>query len=186
MRLSFAKRLRKEREQAGLSQTQLARMSNLSGPMISCLERGESAGSEKAVTAVARALGVGLEWLRSGLGNREPDCPDDHATSYNAAPQPFPERIRQLRKEAGLSQKQLAELVGVSKAAVSCWETGVRGVPAGDNLVRLSEALGLDPSEVMRVNGKNAARNEVRLFAAFRALSAERQLEAISLVEALK
>lgn len=186
MRLSFAKRLRKERERAGLSQTRLARMCNLSGTMISCLERGESAGSEKAVASVARALGVRPEWLRSGAGKREPDCPEDLPAFQQAAPQPFPERIKQLRKEAGLSQSQLAELVGVSKAAVSCWETGVRGVPAGDNLVRLSQALGLDPAEVMKIDGKSAVQSEVRLLAAFRALSTERQLDAINLVEALK
>ena len=45
MKLSFAKRLKRERELAGLSQTGLARLCNLSGPMISCLERGESPGS---------------------------------------------------------------------------------------------------------------------------------------------
>lgn len=186
MRLSFAKRLRKERERAGLSQTRLARMCNLSGTMISCLERGESAGSEKAVASVARALGVRPEWLRSGAGKREPDCPGEQPGIQQAAPQPFPERIKQLRKEAGLSQKQLADLVGVSKAAVSCWETGVRGVPAGDNLVRLAETLGLDPAEIMKVDGKSFNQNEVRLLAAFRALSKERQLEAVKLVEALK
>lgn len=187
MKVSFANRLRKERERAGLSQTRLARMCKLSGTMISCLERGGSAGSEKAVASVARALGVRPEWLRSGVGKREPDSPGDQPGLQQAAPQPFPERIKQLRKEAGLSQSQLAEIVGVSKAAVSCWETGVRGVPAGDNLVRLSQALGgLDPADVMKIDGKSAVQSEVRLLAAFRALSTERQLDAINLVEALK
>lgn len=186
MKLSFAKRLRKERERAGLSQTRLARLCNLSGTMISCLERGGSAGSDKAVASVARALGVRPEWLRSGAGKRELDCTGELPSLQPAAPQPFPERIKQLRKEAGLSQKQLANLVGVSTAAVSCWETGVRGIPAGDNLVRLSQALGLDPAEVVKIDGKNAVQSEVRLLAAFRALSVERRSEAINLVEALK
>jgi transcriptional regulator with XRE-family HTH domain len=186
MKSSFSERVKAERELAGLSQTQLARMCDLSGPMISCLERGKSAGSEKVLVSVARALGVRPEWLRAGSGKREGDWPDDFA-AVKAAPQPFPERLRQLRKEAGLTQQQLADFVGVSTAAVSCWETGIREVPAGNNLVRLAEALGLDPAEVMKVDGKSAtALNEVRLLAAFRALPAERQLEAIKLVEALK
>jgi transcriptional regulator with XRE-family HTH domain len=154
--------------------------------MISCLERGKSAGSEKVLVSVARALGVTPEWLRSGSGKREGDWSDDLAVFPKAVPQPFPERIRQLRKEAGLSQKQLADYVGVSKAAVSCWETGTREVPAGNNLVRLADALGLDPAEVMKVGGKSVARNEVHLLAAFRALPEERQLEAIKLIEALQ
>jgi len=184
---SFSERVKIERERAGLSQTRLARMCDLSGPMISCLERGKSAGSEKVLVSVARALGVRPEWLRSGSGKREGDWSDDLAAFPNAAPQPFPERLKQLRKEAGLSQRQLADFVGVSKAAVSCWETGVREVPAGNNLVRLAEALGLDPAEVMKVDGKCATpRNEVQLLAAFRVLPEKRQLEAIMLVEALK
>jgi len=187
MMSSFSERVKTERERAGLSQTRLARMCNLSGPMISCLERGKSAGSEKVLLSVARALGVRPEWLRSGSGKREGDWSDDLAAFPNAAPQPFPERIKQLRKEAGLSQRQLANFVGVSTAAVSCWETGIREVPAGNNLVRLAEALGLDPVEVMKVDGKNATlRNEAQLLAAFRVLSEERQLEAVKLVEALK
>jgi transcriptional regulator with XRE-family HTH domain len=150
--------------------------------MISCLERGKSAGSEKVLVSVARALGVRPEWLRAGSGKREGDWLDTFA-----APQPFPERLRQLRKEAGLTQRQVAYFVGVSTAAVSCWETGTREVPTGNNLVRLAEALGLDPAEVMKVDGKSTApRNEVQLLAAFRALQEEQQLEAIKLVEALK
>lgn len=183
---SFAHRLRTERERAGLSQTQLARLCDLSGATISCLERGKSAGSEKVLVSVARALGVRPAWLRAGSGKREGDWPDDLAAS-KVAPQPFAERLRQLRKEAGLTQQRLADFVGVSTAAVSCWETGTREVPAGNNLVRLAEALGLDPAEVMKVDGKSTApRNEVQLLSVFRTLPEERQLEAIKLVEALK
>ena len=183
MESSFAKRVRAERERAGLSQTKLARMCGLSGTMISCIECGKSAGSEKVLVSVARALGVRSEWLRSGSGTREDDR---SGPAIFPKPQPFPERIKQLRKEAGLSQRQLADFVGVSKAAVSCWETGVRDIPAGNNLVKLSEVLGLDPAEVMKTGGKSVARNEVQLLAAFRVLPNDRQLEAIKLVEALK
>ncbi len=187
MKLSFAGRLKKERERAGLSQARLARMSNLSAPMISCLERGESAGSEKAVASVARALGVRPEWLRSGTGKRASDSSDDLVGLQQAAPLPFPERIKQLRLEAGLTRRQLADYVGVSISAVSCWETGSREVPTGNNLVKLAEALGIEPAEVVRIDGKKATLSSVvRLLAAFRALSEERQLEAINFVEALK
>lgn len=187
MKPSFSERLKTERERAGLSQTQLARMCDVSAPMISCLECGRNAGSEKVLAAVARALGVRPEWLRSGSGIRKSDWSDALAAFPRATPQPFPERLRQLRKDAGLSQKQLAGFVGVSTAAVSCWETGVREFPAGNNLVKLAEVLGLDPVEVMRMDGKNAtARNEVHLLAAFRVLPKEQQLIAIKLVESLK
>lgn len=35
------------------------------------------------------------------------------------------ERIASVRKAAGLTQEQLGELVGVSRQAVSKWESGV-------------------------------------------------------------
>lgn len=186
MKLTFAERLKIERERAGLSQIRLARLCGFSSAMISCLECGQSAGSEKVLAAVARVLGVRPAWLRSGSGTREADWCEETATAPSATVQPFPERIKQLRQEAGLSQRELAELVGVSKAAVSCWETGVRGIPAGDNLVRLAEILGLDPAEIMKVDGKSFNQCEVQLLAAFRVLSKERQAEAVKLVKALK
>ena len=38
----------------------------------------------------------------------------------------FPERLKQLRKEKGLTQVTLAETLGVSKGTVAMWETGKR------------------------------------------------------------
>lgn len=51
------------------------------------------------------------------------------------------ERLQALRSEHGYSQEQLSDLVGVSRQAVSKWETG-SSMPDIDNLVRLSELYG--------------------------------------------
>ena len=48
------------------------------------------------------------------------------------------EKLKALRKKAGLSQLELAEKVFVSRQAVSRWEAGV-AAPSGDNIKRLSE-----------------------------------------------
>lgn len=37
----------------------------------------------------------------------------------------FAENVKMLRKQAGMSQEQLAEKLGVSRQAVTKWETGV-------------------------------------------------------------
>lgn len=50
------------------------------------------------------------------------------------------ERISALRKERKLSQGQLAELLGVSRQAVSKWEND-QSSPDTLNLIRLSEVL---------------------------------------------
>lgn len=55
----------------------------------------------------------------------------------------FAYRVRELRCGAGLGQAELADLLGVSRKAVSAWERG-RQVPPIDTLVALSTRLGLE------------------------------------------
>lgn len=100
----------------------------------------------------------------------------------------FAARIKQLRAESGLTQQQLAALVGVSTSAVGNWENRPKEIPKGDNLLKLAEAFGVNPVEFMRSGrkGSHASPEEVQLLAAFRVLPKERQLIAIKLLEALK
>ena len=51
------------------------------------------------------------------------------------------ERIRQCRVDVHLSQEKVAELVGVSRQAVTKWETN-QSAPSTENLFRLAEILG--------------------------------------------
>lgn len=61
-----------------------------------------------------------------------------------------------LRMDRGLSQDQLAELIGVSQTTVSNWECG-RSLPHRNNLERFEEALGVTFDEVMsEQNGYHA------------------------------
>lgn len=54
------------------------------------------------------------------------------------------ERIKSARIGKGLTQPEAAKLFGVSKGTVSMWENGLTK-PKGENLMRLSEVLGLSP-----------------------------------------
>lgn len=58
------------------------------------------------------------------------------------AAMPLGERIRQLRKEAGLSQAELAEKIGADPGRVSRYEAG-RITPSAEALVRLAEVLNI-------------------------------------------
>lgn len=51
------------------------------------------------------------------------------------------ERMKEQRKNAGLSQEKVAELVGVSRQAVTKWETG-QSAPSTENLFKLAEIFG--------------------------------------------
>lgn len=60
------------------------------------------------------------------------------------------QRIQELRKRAGLTQEQLAEQLGVTRQAVSKWESD-NGVPELDALIALSRYFNLTLGELLGV-----------------------------------
>lgn len=52
------------------------------------------------------------------------------------------EKLKEARKQAGLSQEQLSEKLGISRSAVAKWETD-KGIPDIENLKALSGLLGV-------------------------------------------
>ena len=62
------------------------------------------------------------------------------------------EKIYYCRKKAGLSQDALAEAVGVSRQAISKWETGA-AVPETTKLVPLAAALGVSVDWLLSEEG---------------------------------
>lgn len=71
------------------------------------------------------------------------------------------ERIAQLRKERGLTQEQLGQLVGVSAQAVSKWEKG--GAPDVELLPTLADRLGVSMDGLFG-RGEDAPQDMDRLF----------------------
>lgn len=67
------------------------------------------------------------------------------------------ERLQNLRKENRLSQEKLAELVGVSRQAVSKWETGLSN-PDTENLIKLGEIYN---QPINKIVGRDFVGNEV-------------------------
>lgn len=59
-------------------------------------------------------------------------------------------RIRKFREELGISQKQLAEQIGVSNSRISNWEQGINR-PDADILAKLCTALNVSPSLLLGV-----------------------------------
>lgn len=52
----------------------------------------------------------------------------------------FSERLKDLRKQAGLTQVNVAERLGVSQPAYASWERGIKK-PTQDNLVKIAQIL---------------------------------------------
>lgn len=57
----------------------------------------------------------------------------------------FSKRLKTLRKDAGLTQKELGAKVGVTKVSICCYENGTR-TPTLDTLIDLANSLNVDIS----------------------------------------
>ena len=57
--------------------------------------------------------------------------------------------IKQHRLEAGLTMKELADLVGVSEATVSRWESGNIATMKHSQISKLCKALGINPASLV-------------------------------------
>lgn len=66
------------------------------------------------------------------------------------------ERLQELRKNAGYSQEQVAEMLGLSRQAVSKWESG-QGKPEIDNIVKLTEIYNVSADYILLGTEKEAA-----------------------------
>lgn len=69
----------------------------------------------------------------------------------------FSENLKQIRKEHHLSQEELAELLDVSRQAVSKWELG-QGYPEVEKLLLLSSELNISLDELMDIEMNCEAR----------------------------
>ena len=78
-------------------------------------------------------------------------------------------RIRKYREENNLSQKQLAEKIGVSNSRVSNWEPGLNR-PDADILAAICMALDVSPSLLLgiQVTGDELTEQERKVLKAYR------------------
>lgn len=63
--------------------------------------------------------------------------------------------IAQRRKQLGMSQEELARQLGVTRQAVSKWESGA-ALPSVDNIVELAKALAISVDELLQLEEKSS------------------------------
>ena len=63
----------------------------------------------------------------------------------------FAENLKMLRKQAGMSQEQLAEKLGVTIGTIGYYERGA-GMPKTDNLFALCDILHIRPADLLRAD----------------------------------
>ena len=82
----------------------------------------------------------------------------------------FGKRLKELRKNAHITQQQLGDMVGVTKVSICCYENGTR-TPTLDTLIDLADSLntslvyllGADSLAVDSDNKVNMAKDEIEL-----------------------
>lgn len=74
----------------------------------------------------------------------------------------FAEKLKTIRKQTGLSQEQLAEKLGVSRQAITKWETDT-GIPDIENLMAISALFGISLDELLS-NEKGSKKSQDFLF----------------------
>ena len=100
-------------------------------------------------------------------------------------------RIKELRREKGLTLEQVANIVGVGKSTVRKWETGMIANMRRDKIASLSKALGTTPAYLMgwKDNDKKVSpdnpqltEGEELLLELFRKIPEDRQPEVLELI----
>ena len=74
---------------------------------------------------------------------------------------PFAEKIQKLRKQKGISQEELAEILGVSRQSVSKWESGT-SMPEIEKIVELSRIFSASTDYLLK--DENEPENESAIF----------------------
>lgn len=132
--MTWNTRLTHAREAAGLTKSKLAVLVGVSPPTVTDWESGAIASlSAENLLALCDVLHMTPHWLMRGEGL----APGEMLLGHDLG-----ERIRAARVKKGLTQEKLADALGVSKAAVSQWESNAT-CPRKEYISALAEILGV-------------------------------------------
>jgi transcriptional regulator with XRE-family HTH domain len=66
----------------------------------------------------------------------------------------FGTELRKYRRQAGVSQRELARRIGIDFSYISKVENGRLPPPAADTVVKICEVLNIEPNELLALTGK--------------------------------
>jgi len=129
---TFIERLKELRKQSGLTQKQVAEHLDITQSAYAQWETGKLNPKKETIQKFADLFNVSYDYLWHGTG--EPQATNAIIETNSGT---FPERLRQLRTEADLTQQQLADIVGTTQQNIAFWETG-RQRPKQPSLIKLA------------------------------------------------
>lgn len=95
----------------------------------------------------------------------------------------FGKRLRELRAERDMTQKQVAERIGGTASIVSAYENGIRQ-PSYEALIRLARLYGVSTDYLLGVSGKRGS--DSRYLVSLDGLTPSRIALVSQLIDALK
>lgn len=108
----------------------------------------------------------------------------DDETQDDTARRRIARRIKQLRKERGVSVDELGMAVGKSGKTISAWEVG-RGQPDADEMVALCRLFGVDIADFYGESGDAMSNDERDLVDVYRTLTSPHKRVLITAANAL-
>lgn len=131
----FPERLRELRKESNLSQNKLATALGLKHTTIGLWEQGKRVPNFDAAILIANYFDVNLDYL-AGLEDQHHIfylyillhdlCKVKHNYTKCVKKLNMKDRLKELRKEKGVSQKEVASALGISLSAYSNYEQGIR------------------------------------------------------------
>jgi transcriptional regulator with XRE-family HTH domain len=132
MKIAFGRRMRLAREEKRMSQEVLGEKIGTTKSAISGYEAGHTDPRSSLLQPIADALGVSHTWLGKGVNVIELGEDPEKAQIGS--------EIRTIRESKGLSQRELAELIGSDQKQIYRWETGKQGITV-ERLEQIARAL---------------------------------------------
>nr|DAH48472.1 MAG TPA: Repressor protein CI [Caudoviricetes sp.] len=139
----LGKRIAELRKACDMSQKELGEKLGLSASAIGMYEQGRRDPSNAMLIGMEKLFGVTVDYL---LGSE--DLGRASITDCGSI-------IKELRKEAGMTQEELGEKLGVIKQTVSSWEKGISEV-SNDTLITLSRLFGVTTDYLLGLEGRDS------------------------------
>lgn len=136
----FAKRLRELRKSKGLTQKEVGRCLNVTEAAVGMWEQARRLPDPEVLSRLAGILGVSIDYL---LGNDPQPGPSTPSWWYRDTPptdveKVISERLRSARKRKGLTQEEVARILGVTRSVIARYESGINDPPT-ENVSMLAE-----------------------------------------------
>lgn len=137
----FSVRFKELRKSRKLSQQALADSLNTSKSSVNMYERGEREPGIDTLETIADFFNVDMDYLlgKSDIVNKAIYNKTDSVSSIG-------DYIKQLRISKGMTQEELGEIIGVKKAAVQKWESGLVQNLKRNTIKQLAEYFNVPPA----------------------------------------